>query len=148
MTPTDTPTWTPTLTPTYTPTPTPTATATPCLDLDMDGLCDGIDPDIDGDGCPNINELQTAIGSEVTGGRRNPYNPWDYWNPTHDGKNRGDDILTIVAHYNKNIGNPAYSTDYDRSYLGPNPWNLGPPDGHINSIDILAIVKQYNHDCA
>ena len=37
--------------------------------------------------------------------------------------------------------------DYDRSYVGPNPWNLGPPSGQILVDDILRVLKQYFHDC-
>ncbi len=155
VTRTPTPTRTPTLTPcaptcTRTPTDTPTLTLTPtpCLDLDGDGLCDSVDADIDGDGCPNVNELQTATGSEVTGGRRNPYNRWDYFNPTRDGQNRVDDIIAVVQHFGRNQGNPGYSIDYDRTFIGPNNWNLGPPNGSITVADILAMVYQFGHDCS
>jgi hypothetical protein len=33
-------------------------------------------------------------------------------------------------------------------YIGPNPWNVAPPDGQITVADILYVVKQYFHDCA
>ncbi len=94
-----------------------------------------------------MNEQQTAIGSELSGDRRDYHNPWDYFNPTHDGKNRVDDILAVVQHFGLNQGDPGYSTNYDRTYLGPNLWNLGPPDGHIRVADILAEIKQFGHDC-
>jgi hypothetical protein len=104
--------------------------------------------DSDGDGCPNLAELQTTSGSELSGGRRDPLNPWDYFNPTHDGKNRVDDILAVVQHFGKNQGDAGYSSDFDRTYIGPNPWNLGPPDGHVTISDILAILVQFGHDCS
>jgi hypothetical protein len=104
--------------------------------------------DTDGDGCPDLKEQQTAIGSQTSGGRRDYLNPWDYFNPTHDGQNRVDDILVVAQHFGKNTGDPGYSTDYDRTSLGPNPWNLGPPNGQIRVNDILAAVYQYHHDCS
>ncbi len=53
----------------------------------------------------------------------------------------------IVKHYGLNRGDPGYDARYDRSYLGPNPWNLGPADGSIGMPDILAELAQYHHDC-
>jgi hypothetical protein len=104
--------------------------------------------DADGDGCPDVNEQQTAVGSELTGGRRDYLNPWDYFNPTRDGKNRVDDILAVIQHFGKNAGDPGYSQDYDRTYMGPNLWNDGPPDGKIRVADILAEIDQFGHDCS
>jgi subtilisin family serine protease len=112
--------------------------------------------DYDGDGCPNGKEFGN---NERLGGRRNPLNPWDYFNPTHDGKNRADDILAVVRQYNKNrylpsppnppnTPNPDYTTATDRSFVGPNPWNLGPPDGLQRGDDILMAIAQYGHDCS
>jgi len=140
-TPTPTPTIYPTRTPTATPcsppcTPTPTPTK-----LVYPG-------DSDGDGCPDTKEKQTAIGSQTSGGLRDPHNPWDYFNPTHDHQNRIDDVLVVAAHYGKDEGQPGYSPVYDRTSLGPNLWNLGPPNGQIRIDDILDSVRQYNHDCS
>ena len=42
---------------------------------------------------------------------------------------------------------PGYNPDTDRTLLGPNPWNLGPPNGQQRTEDILHSVKQYFHDC-
>jgi hypothetical protein len=110
----------------------------------------------DGDGCPDVNEQQMATNSEVSGGRRDRLNPNDYFNPTHDGLNRVDDILKVVDQFfiddtDGNPGEPPYAAGYnpdtDRTALGPNAWNLGPPDGLQRSEDILHAVKQYFHDC-
>ena len=115
------------------------------------GLCD-----TDGDGCTDVREQQTAIGSQTSGGRRDPQNPWDYFNPTHDGKIRVDDILKVVQQFGKDDtdGNPGlppytagYNPDTDRTYIGPNLWNLGPPNGLQRVNDILAEVYQFGHDC-
>jgi alpha-tubulin suppressor-like RCC1 family protein len=114
--------------------------------------------DSDGDGCPNAMELQTAEGSETSGGRRSHKNPWDYFNPTGDGENRVDDILDVVSQYFEDeflpsppnppdTPNPDYDQRYDRTLVGPNPWNLGPPDGLQRVDDILHAVHSYFHDC-
>jgi hypothetical protein len=114
--------------------------------------------DTDGDGCPDANEQQTAIGSERTGGRRNYLNPWDYFNPTHDGKNRVDDILAVVRQFGKNDtdANPGlppytagYTPDTDRTSIpGGYPWSLSAPNGTQTVADILAEIYQYGHDCS
>jgi hypothetical protein len=93
--------------------------------------------DMDGDGCTDAQELGP---DERLGGRRDPANPWDYFNPTGDRKNRIDDIHVVVQHFGKNQGDPGYSTAYDRTYIGPNRCNLGPPDGHITIVDIIAAI--------
>jgi Tol biopolymer transport system component len=103
--------------------------------------------DSDGDGCPNGKEQQTAIGSQTSGGLRDSGNPWDYFEPTHNHQNRIDDVLKVVHQFFKDSGNPAYNPDTDRTYVGPNPWNLGPPDGQQRVDDILHSVHQFFHDC-
>ncbi len=101
-------------------------------------------PDTDGDGCPDANE---GGANPLAGGVRDYLNPWDYFNPTGDGRNRVDDILAVVQRFGLNAGMVGYSTIYDRSSIGPNPWNLGPPNGEIRVNDILAEVYQFRHDC-
>jgi hypothetical protein len=101
--------------------------------------------DGDGDGCPDVDE---SGPDEMLGGRRNFFNPWDYFNPTNDGQNRVDDILAVVDHYFLSEGEPGYEDGkYDRSYLGPNDWNLGPPDGQVLVDDVLHALESYFHDC-
>jgi hypothetical protein len=135
-------------------------------DTDGDGLTDYQEvvtygtncavPDTDGDGCTDYREVQTAPGSELSGGRRDPNLPWDYFNPSHDLKNRVDDILLVVSQYFKDDPDatpgfppftPGYNQDTDRTLVGPNQWNLGPPNGLQRVDDILNQVKQYFHDC-
>ena len=43
----------------------------------------------------------------------------------------------------------SYHPDFDRGpLLGPNDWNLGPPDGVINiPNDILGVARQFGHNC-
>jgi hypothetical protein len=112
--------------------------------------------DTDGDGCPDANEQQTAGGTETTGGRRDYQNPWDYFNPSKDGLNRVDDVLLVLgqyfidddpATYGYEPYPPGYNTGTDRTLIGPNAWNLGPPNGQQRVDDILYIVNQYFHDC-
>ena len=102
--------------------------------------------DEDGDGCPDRRELGDE---EAAGGLRDPFNPYDYMNPTRDGENRVDDILAVVAEYFRD--DPPGAIDLrsptDRTALGPDPWNLGPPNGQQRVDDILSQVKQYFHDC-
>ena len=43
---------------------------------------------------------------------------------------------------------PAYHTRFDRGVvLGPNLWNLGPPDGAIALGDMLSLLVQFGHHC-
>jgi len=129
----------------------------PTDDYDGDGLSDenevllyGTDPtnrDTDGDGCRDGRE----VGSDPTqGGQRDPLNPWDYFNPTHDGTNRSDDITAVVMKYGHDQGVFGdYDVRYDRTALmGGHPWQFGPPDGTIRTADISAAVRSYGHDCS
>ena len=113
--------------------------------------------DSDGDSCSNWNELNQAANSQGTGGLRDPWNSYDYFNPTGDGLNRVDDILAVVSQYfddddGATPGLPPYADGYlpgtDRTALtGGAAWQLGPPNGQQRVDDILAAVKQYFHDC-
>jgi len=103
--------------------------------------------DTDGDGCIDLSEVQTAPGSQFEGGLRNPKDPWDYFDPTDDGMVRMVDIMMVVMHYGSSTGDPGYDTRYDRTYAGPYPWSLGPPDGNISIADIMAVIRQFAHDC-
>lgn len=100
--------------------------------------------DTDQDRCTNGQELGA---DETDGGRRNPLNPWDYFNPTGDGQNRVDDVLDVLGRYYTHNGDPDYSQEADRTLLGPDPWDLGPPNGRILVDDVLHAVKSYMHDC-
>jgi glucose/arabinose dehydrogenase/PKD repeat protein len=133
-------------------------------DSDGDGLpderellstgTDYLNPDTDGDGCTDGQEMGQ---SEFTGGGRDPLNPWDYFDPNHDGMVRIDDIVAVVMQYYKDkyldpptnsVPNPSYTEQTDRSGpIGPNAWNLGPPDGEQQIDDIADEVAQYYHDC-
>ncbi len=119
------------------------------------GPCDKDEPkcaaggqiDTDGDNCPDKAEL---TNDQSHGGLRDPYNRWDYFNPTHDGLNRVDDILKVVGAYFCDEGScPDYTRNTDRTaVVGANPWNLAVPNGQQRVDDILAAVKSYFHDCS
>jgi hypothetical protein len=115
------------------------------LSLDHDGDID--DEGERPDSCPSWDELGS---DEEAGGMRDPFNPWDYMNPTKDGLNRVDDILAVVNQYFIDANDPAYTDQTDRTSLipGPNAWNLGPPNGQQRVDDILNAVKSYFHDCS
>jgi hypothetical protein len=113
--------------------------------------------DSDGDGCSDTRESQASAGSQMSGGLRNPKLAFDYFNPSHDGKNRVDDVLLVVQAYfhDDNDGSPGlppyaagYHPDRDRTLVGPELWNTGPPNGQERVDDILNMVHQYFHDCA
>jgi hypothetical protein len=110
--------------------------------------------DTDSDGCPDGAELG---GAQTAGGRRDPANPADYFNPTGDGKNRVDDIVAVVNQYfddddDANPGLPPYEPDYnpatDRTLVGPNAWNLSIGNGLQRVDDIVNQINQYFHDCS
>jgi hypothetical protein len=44
---------------------------------------------------------------------------------------------------------PAYHPAFDRGLqIGPNVWDLAPPDGAINvPNDILGVARQFGHSC-
>ena len=126
------------------------------VDTDGDTVPDAQDSDNDNDGCT---DAQEAGLNERQGGRRNAKNPHDYFNPSHDGKNRMDDVLLVLQQYFVDkylpappgqplVLNPAYRADADRTYLGPNDWNTGQGDGYQRLDDVRNMSEQYAHDCS
>jgi hypothetical protein len=101
--------------------------------------------DSDGDGCT---DKQESTSNPALGGGRDYTNPWDFFDPTADGRHRLDDVLAVLHHYGLSASSSDdYSTALDRTVLGPNPWNLGPPDGGIGIDDALIITSLYRQDC-
>ena len=165
--PTDTPlppsgdTPTPTPTPLVPPADTPTPTPTP----------EPSGSDSDGDGCDNANEQGS---NPIFGGLRNPNNPWDFFDtpagtpPARDKMVNIIDIAAIVLRFGTVSDPPpteeealaeaftpppdltSYHAAFDRG--GPIPgedlWDLLPPNGSINIIDIGAAIVQFGHTCA
>ncbi|MEX0786130.1 MAG: flexitail domain-containing putative surface protein, partial [Dehalococcoidia bacterium] len=101
--------------------------------------------DTDTDGCPDASELSQIA---ELGGMRDPWNAWDYFNPTNDGHIRVDDILAVAELFGETPPGPPYDEKYDRSTLtGGNAWNIAGPDDAINADDVVRAAAQYRHDC-
>ena len=148
-------------------------------DIDKDGLgnaeeldwqTDPCEEDTDLDGCGDLSE--TGANAEQ-GGLRDPAYFWDFYDvwtrPPGDPLawerneviNLIGDILGVAGRFGS-AGDPTgdplvppldkdgYHTAFDRSGLiGPNRWDLGPPDGSINIVDdILGVAGQFGHTCA
>jgi hypothetical protein len=124
--------------------------------------CVGPSTDSDLDGCTNTQEAGTSV---VLGGQRDPFNYWDFYDtPAGNGLSRDRivglaDIAEEVERFGAS-GDPAtdplspvptegYHSAYDRGELmGPNAWNLAPPNGSISVGDIVGLVVQFGHTCA
>jgi subtilisin-like proprotein convertase family protein len=122
--------------------------------------------DSDGDGCTDTAENQTAPGSEVSGGRRDPQNVWDFYDvptgagPARDGSVSGGDIFAVIGRFGTTgdaktdpLSTPpssGYHTAYDRGgqLPGQNVWNLAAANGSIAAPDIFGILGQFTHSCA
>jgi Tol biopolymer transport system component len=104
--------------------------------------------DSDGDGCSDAEELGP---DEDYGGRRDPQNPWDFFDtPTLDRTITIGDIVRIVGHFGGTAGPPptgGYDQAFDRTRLGPDDWDLGPPNGSITVEDIVFEVVQFGDNC-
>ena len=130
--------------------------------------------DTDQDGCSDGTEFGP---DEKVGGRRNPNYFWDFYDvwtappgdPSGWEQNKVInifDILAVGAHFGPGgtpdkaaslaaalippTGSSGYHASYDRSEnIGPNPWDKGSPDAHINIVqDVLGIAPQFGHTCA
>ena len=149
---------------TPTPRPTPTPTKDPGGDTDGDTVANGSDPDDDNDGCADTRELQTAAGSQVTGGRRNPHSFWDFFD-TPNASNVRDravtvtDVFGVAGRFGATgapgdplagpiPAAPAYHAAFDRGgQQGANIWNQAPADGAIAIADVFAVAAQFGHSC-
>jgi len=127
--------------------------------------------DTDGDGCTDLREMGT---NPMQGGQRNHNYFWDFYD-TPDANNMRDRVITTTgdllrvarrigandamgtALINRNSDPlagpppplPGYHPAFDRSWrIGPNQWDLGPPDGTITVItDLLGVARQMAHNC-
>ena len=152
------------------PTPTPTPKP-PGGDTDGDTIPNSSDPDDDNDGCTDEQELGL---SATLGGRRNPHSYWDFFDtpagtpPARDQIVNIIDIAAVVLRFGTVSDPPptkeealaealmppsdltSYHAAFDRDspIPGEDLWDLLPPDGAINIIDIGAVVVQFGHTCA
>jgi len=111
----------------------------------------GSPSDADGDGCLDKVEVQMALGSEAFGGLRDPANPWDFYDVNGDREiDLFNDIFGVAFLFGLNAGDTGYIVAFDRGApVGPNVWNLTPPDGTIDLFnDIFGVAFQFGHSCA
>jgi hypothetical protein len=123
--------------------------------------------DTDGDGCSDAQENGPDARA---GGRRDYLSYWDFFDvPVEIGpgvwyRDREitvfGDLFGVAGRYSATgtPGDPiapvppapAYHSAFDRGPpVGPNFWNLGPPDGAINVFDdILGVSSQFGHRCS
>jgi hypothetical protein len=102
--------------------------------------------DTDGDGCSDGEELGD---NPALGGQRDRYSPWDFFDtPVLDRAITIGDLTQVVVRFGAVEGASAnYHQAYDRTPLGPNAWNIGPPDGRISIVDVTLILHQFGHAC-
>ena len=132
--------------------------------VDVVGLGGG---DSDKDGCTDEQEL---AGSPTLGGQRDPNRFWDFYDvpaPERDRRVNIIDVAAIVLRFGT-VSDPltkeeafaqafvppedltSYHAAFDRGgpIPGENLWDLLPPNGSINVIDIGASIIQFGHTCA
>jgi hypothetical protein len=121
------------------------------LDGDFAGIpCDPDDanPDYDGDGCADGEELGP---NPELGGRRDPTNHWDFYDTNGDKLiDLFYDTFAVAGAYGLTPADPGYSQALDRSAPPPggDVWDMGPPDGLIDLfIDIFGVSYQFGHSC-
>jgi hypothetical protein len=104
----------------------------------------GTDPcnaDSDGDLCRDWTELYAG---PLQGGHRDPLNPWDFFDPNRSGRVDAVDIGLVRRAV---LTVSGYVAARDRTIVGPEIWDLGPPDGVINAVDVVAVKAQFGHGC-
>ncbi|MCH8992854.1 MAG: hypothetical protein IIA44_14045, partial [Acidobacteria bacterium] len=109
-----------------------------------------------------VTEQQTAAGSETSGGRRNPHNFWDFFDPNRDRAVGLLDFLAVLRHFGT-VGDPStldpdgpepplgeYWASADRGGQAPggDPWDELPANGSIGLADFLSVLRQFGHTCA
>lgn len=110
------------------------------------GTCGGLaDPalDSDGDGCANVEEWGPT---PALGGRRDPTNPYDFYDVNATKKVDAVDIAHVRAHFDPINPTEPGEEIYDRS-PGAAAWAPGPPDGVINAVDIALVRDENGHTC-
>jgi alpha-tubulin suppressor-like RCC1 family protein len=116
--------------------------------------------DADVDGCGDKDEAG-ALARE--GGRRDPLRFWDFFDTPNDANERdgavtAGDLSRIVMRFGATGSRyipprlppepvPAYHSAFDRTLVGPEPWDAGMPNGSITARDIALSVAQFGHNC-
>ena len=113
------------------------------------------DPDSDKDNCGDGAEMSS---DELAGGRRNPTNPWDFYDTNGDQSvDLLNDVFEVAGAFGP-AGDPKYDPKVDRSPPPDDskepdpskrePWDLGPPDGAVDLLgDIFGSANQFGHSC-
>jgi hypothetical protein len=115
------------------------------------------DVDSDGDGCHDAWET----GPDPTlGGRRNPLDFWDVFDPNASGATDVDDVFSVGRRFGTtgsatsiaDARKPGLAFGYhaasDRGgVVGSEPWNLAPANGSISLDEVFWVVRQYGHSC-
>jgi len=97
------------------------------------------------DPCTDRQELHDAVTS---GGMRDPFNPYDFYDPDGNGSITLGEVLTVAGLFGAQAPGPPYEVTYDRGpSVGPNGWNTTAPDGAITLGDINAMAGQFGHSC-
>jgi hypothetical protein len=140
-------------------------------DLDDDGLGDLCDPDVDGDGVSDSEELslgtetriadtdgdgctegREAGGNAQAGGDRDPLNYWDFFDVTGDRAIDLQDALAILDRFGAKLGDPGYDASYDRYVPDPSkPYRTAQTAGQHVGIDLedaLVNLQSFGHSCA
>ena len=102
------------------------------------------DADTDDDLCTDWAELNEIPSS---GGGRDPLNGYDFYDVDRSGRVDAADIGRVRVSQGLSLGMPGYASARDRSFIGPDAWDLGPPDGVIDGIDATAVLAQFGHRC-
>jgi hypothetical protein len=131
------------------------------------GIYEPVVTDTDSDGCLDAEEQQTAAGSQLAGGLRNPVTYWDFSDTptggsfTLDSEVGGLDFFAVLARYGA-MGDPnddplaavppppAYHVSYDHTNATTPPddvWDTGPPNGSIGGTDFFSILASFGHKC-
>lgn len=105
--------------------------------------------DSDSDGCSDSEELGT---NEAFGGKRDPFNEGDWFDPDGNGViDLFEDIFGVAGKFGLTSSDPGYSRNYDRAagVPGSNVWNITPPNGVIDLFDdIFGVAFMFGHDCS
>jgi hypothetical protein len=116
--------------------------------------------DSDRDGCEDKVEM-TSI-DPMAGGVRDPFNPWDFFDPDLNGAVAGPDFFAILGRFGA-VGDqtidplsppappPAYHTRFDRAESqvpGSAVHVRTAPNGAVAGTDFFAVLGQFGHVCA
>jgi hypothetical protein len=114
--------------------------------------------DSDFDGCTDNQELGA---DQTVGGRRDPFNAYDFFDPKPPGGDGTIDLLNDIfgvafkfgtaAPGPPNPGQADYDAAFDRGGGVPGSgttWNIQGPDGTIDLLnDIFGVAFQFGHAC-